>query len=118
MIDKKEIKKRYKETVPPMGVYLIRNTINGKIFIGSSKNLNGKSNSFRFQLSAGLHINAKLQADYTQSGEANFIFEVLDRLEPKEDLSYDYTDDLKTLEELWIEKLQPYDEKGYNKRPG
>jgi len=27
-----------------------------------------------------------------------------------------YTDDLKMLEEMWIEKLQPFDENGYNKR--
>ncbi|MHB8906812.1 MAG: GIY-YIG nuclease family protein [Melioribacteraceae bacterium] len=115
MIDKKELKKQYKQTLPPMGVYQIRNLVNGKIFIGSSKNLNGKSNSFRFQLSAGLHINRQLQTDYTQFGEDNFVFEVLDYLEPKEDLAYDFTSDLVTLEELWIEKLQPFGEKGYNK---
>ena len=33
-----------------------------------------------------------------------------------EDPLYDYKEDLKTLEELWLEKLQPYDEKGYNQR--
>lgn len=33
----------------------------------------------------------------------------------KEDLNYDYTEELKTLEEMWIEKLQPFNEKGYNK---
>ena len=115
MIDKKELKKQYKQTLPPIGVYQIRNLANGKIFIGSSKNLNGKSNSFRFQLSAGLHINRQLQTDYTQFGEENFVFEVLDYLEPKEYLAYDFTSDLTTLEELWIEKLQPFGEKGYNK---
>jgi len=28
----------------------------------------------------------------------------------------DYADDLKMLEEMWIEKLQPFDERGYHKR--
>ncbi len=114
MIDKKELKKQYKQTVQPMGVYQIRNLINGKIFIGSSKNLHAKSNSFRFQLNAGLHINKKLQHEYSQFGDENFVLEVLDYLKPKEDIGYDYTEDLKVLEDLWIEKLAPFDERGYN----
>ena len=115
MTDKKELKRQYKQTPPAMGVYQIRNLVNGKILIGYSKNLKGKSNSFRFQLNAGLHINRELQNDYHELGEERFVFEVLDSLEPREDPAYDYTGDLETLEELWIEKLQPYGEKGYNK---
>ena len=42
MIDKKELKKQYKQTLQPMGVYQIKNLVNGKIFIGSVKNLPGK----------------------------------------------------------------------------
>jgi len=115
MLDKKEIKKQYKQTLPPMGIYQIKNLINGKIFLGSSKNLHGKSNSYKFQLNSGLHINRELQEDYSKYGEDNFTFEVLDKLEPRDDPSYNYDDDLKTLEELWLEKLQPYGEKGYHK---
>ena len=114
MIDKKEIKKRYKETLPPMGIYQIKNLVSGKILVGSSKNLNGKSNSFKFQLNLGSHMNKELQNDYNKYGEENFSFEVLDYLEPKEGITYDYTKDLEALEELWIEKLQPFNEKGYN----
>lgn len=116
MIDRKELKKRYKETLPPMGIYQIRNLINGKIFVGSSKNLHAKLNSYRFQLEQGSHMNRELQEDYIQFGEKNFSFEVVDYLKPKEDLDYDYGEDLTVLEEMWLEKLQPYDEKGYNKR--
>lgn len=115
MIDKKELKKQYKQTLPPMGIYQIKNLINGKIFIGSSKNLHGKSNSYKFQLNSGLHINRDLQEDYIKYGEQNFTFEILDTLEPKDDPAYKYDEDLKTLEDLWLEKLQPFDEKGYNK---
>lgn len=116
MIDKKEIKKAYKQTVQPMGVYQVKNKMNGKIFIGRSKNLNGKFNSIQFQLAVGSFVIKQLQQDYTKFGLDNFSFDVLDRLEPKDDPSYDYTNDLEVLEELWLEKLQPYDEKGYNTR--
>lgn len=116
MIDKKEAKKQYKQTLQPMGIYQIRNIVNGKIFIGSSKNLDGGLNRNRFQLEQGLHMNKQLQNDYNQFGEGKFSFEVLDYLEPKEDTNYDYTEELKVLEEMWLERLQPYNEKGYNKR--
>ncbi len=116
MIDKKELKKQYKQTLPPMGIYQIRNLVNGKIFVGSSLNLHGKSNSFKFQLRSGLHVNSELQKDYSQFGEENFVFEIVDLLEPNEDPTFDYRDDLKVFLEMWMEKLQPYGEVGYNKR--
>jgi group I intron endonuclease len=114
-MDKKELKKQYKQTLLPMGVYIVKNLVNGKIFIGSSKNLEGKLNSMRFQLEMGSHMNNELQKDYNQFGKENFSFEILDRLEPKEDSDYNYDEDLKVLEEMWMEKLQPFGEKGYHR---
>jgi hypothetical protein len=37
-------------------------------------------------------------------------------LELRDDINYDYTEDLAALEELWLEKLKPYDDRGYNSR--
>jgi len=99
-----------------MGVYQIRNLINGKIFLGSAKNLQAKLNSNKFQLDHGAHMNSELQKDYSELGEKNFAFEIVDYLKPKEEAGYDYTEDLTVLEEMWLEKLQPYEEKGYNRR--
>lgn len=115
MIDKNEIKRQYKETVQPMGIYQMRNLSNGKIFVGSSKNLRAKQNSFQFQDKLGAHESSEFLEDYNKYGRDNFAFEILDYLDPKEGPNYDYTKDLETLLELWIEKLQPFDEKGYNK---
>jgi hypothetical protein len=97
-----------------MGLYQIKNLINGKIFIGGAKNLPGKINGQKFQLNLGSHMNAELQKDYTELGEANFLFEVLDYLEPKEDSNYNYTEDLEVLKEMWIEKLSTKKPNGYN----
>jgi hypothetical protein len=116
MVDKQKLKKQYQQTLPPMGVYQIKNLVNGKIFIGSSQNLPGKINSHRFQLKMGSHMNRVLQGEYTLLGEEKFSFTVLDYLEPKEDPKYDYTADLKVLEEMWIERIQPYGEKGYHRK--
>ena len=116
MIDKKEIKRIYKATPTPMGVFQIKNLVNNKIFIGSSMNLPGRKNRFELEFTMGITMDHVLQKDFKDYGRDNFTFEVLDNLDPKEDPAYDYKEDLKTLEELWIEKLQPFDERGYNKR--
>jgi len=115
-MDKKELKKQYKQTVQPMGIYQIKNLMNGKILLGFAKNLPGKLNSVKFQLEHGSFPNRDLQKDFQDLGEKNFSFEAIDYLDPKEDTTYDYSKDLSVLEEMWIEKLQPFDERGYNKR--
>jgi len=115
-MNKKELKKQYKQNIQPMGVFQVKNLINGKIFIDSGLNLQGKINGCKFQLALGSHMNRILQEDFNKNDINNFSFEVIDYLKPKEDIKTNYTDDLKMLEEMWIEKLQPFDEKGYNKR--
>ena len=115
MIDKKELKKNYKQTSTLMGVYQIKNLANGKIFIGSSKNIPGRINRHKFQLKFGGEDIKELMEDYKKFGEENFSFEILDELKPKNEAGYDYTEDLEVLEELWLEKLQPFGERGYNK---
>jgi group I intron endonuclease len=115
-MNKKELKKQYTRTLQPMGVYQVKNLSNSKIFIASGLNIHGRMNSCKFQLSLGSHMNRLLQDDFNKTGFGNFSFEILDYLEPKEDPESDYYDDLKMLEEMWINKLQPFDEKGYNER--
>lgn len=115
MINKSEIKKNYKQSLQPMGIYQIKNLVNNKILIGSSKNLPGRINRFKFSLKFGAESNKELLEDYKKYGEGSFSFEILDILNPKEDPAYDYTEDLKVLEGMWLEKLQPFGEKGYNK---
>jgi hypothetical protein len=115
MINKKELKEEYKRTLQKMGIYQVKNLINGKIFIGRGLNVNGKLNSTKFQLEHGSYVVHELQNEYNQFGAENFTFEVIDYLEPREEPDYDYSDDLKILEEMWLEKLQPFDDKGYNK---
>ena len=115
-MDKAAAKLEYKLSHRPMGVFQIRNTTNDKIFVDSSVNVPGKINRHRFTLNAGLHASKPLQADWNELGEAAFEFETLEPVEPRDDQNYDYAADLTTLEDLWLEKLGPYGEKGYNER--
>lgn len=111
---KKELKEGYKLTHTPMGVYQIRNLTNDKLFVGAALNLPGILNSIKLQLRAGSHPNKRLQAEWNEFGSESFAFEVLDELAATEGAGYDYRADLAFLEELWLEKLQPYGERGYN----
>ncbi len=115
-MDKKAAKLDYKLTHRPMGVFLIRNRVNGKVFIDSSINVPGKINRHKFQFNLNGHPNKALQKDWNEFGEDSFEFEVLEDLSPRDDQNYDYTSDLETLEDLWLEKLEPYGDKGYNER--
>lgn len=110
---RKQAIQEFKEKEMTAGVYQIRNTRNEKIFIHSSLNLQ-TMNGQRFQLKMGSHLNRALQEDWNQYGEECFAFEVLELLDrPAE--RYDPRDDLKKLAEKWMEKLQPFGERGYHK---
>ena len=107
--------REYKETPRPAGIYQIRNTANGRVLIGSAVDVPGKLNRYRFQLRLGSHPDAELQADWNALGEEAFDLSVLDRLEPRDESSYDPTEDLAALEEMWRERLAAAGESLYGK---
>jgi len=114
-MDKKEAKRQYKETIQPMGVYQIKNLTNGKIFIGSATHIHARINRIKFQLKNGVYPNKQIQNEYSETGESHFSIEVLDILSPtKEDPRYDYKEELQILEEMWLQRVQPFGDNGYN----
>jgi len=113
-----EIKRAYKQQAPAMGVFQIRNTANGKIYVGSSRNLEGERNSRLFQLKMGkIVFNRELQQDLTQYGADKFEFTVLAVLD-KPEPGVDVEPALAALELHWLEQLQPFGEAGYNSAKG
>jgi hypothetical protein len=113
-MDRKEATLQYKLTFRPMGVYQVRNLLNDKIWIHHSLNLPGSFNGDRTKLNGGFHPALKLLADWKELGEDNFVFEIIEEVFPRPEPGYDYKADLIFLEDLWIEKLEPFGEKGYN----
>lgn len=113
---KKELKREYKQSHPPMGIYQIRNIVNDKVLVGATLNLPGIFNRYRLQLKAGSHQNKRLQAEWSEYGSESFVFEILDELTPGTDPAQDYREDLAFLENLWLEKLEPYGDRGYNEK--
>jgi hypothetical protein len=116
MADRKDRKREYKQGIRPMGVFQIRNMVDEKVFVVAGRNLAGLVNRHRFQLSHGSHGNARLQADWNALGGEKFAFEILDQIVPGDDPSVDPSEELSTLEEIWLERLEPYGDRGYNER--
>jgi hypothetical protein len=108
------IKRMYKQNRPDMGVYQIRNTVNGRIYVGSSTNLEGIRNSRLFQLRMGKVVfSRELQKDLDEFGAVSFEFSVLEVLENAETAAKSDRS-LAALYVRWLEKLQPFGERGYN----
>jgi hypothetical protein len=113
-MDRKAVIREYKERRRPMGIFQVRNRANGKVFIGISTDLPSMLNRQRTQLRLGMHPNRALQAEWTAQAGELFAFEVLDTLGQTRDPVADPATDLKLLETMWLEKLAPYGERGYN----
>ena len=111
---RKELNREYKERVKPTGVYQVKNLANGKVLLGSSLNLEGPLNRHKFMLKIGSHTNKALQKDWDELGPEQFVFEILEEVKRKDDPSFNLKDELTLLEMIWLEKLQPFGERGYN----
>ena len=127
-----ELVAQYQEQKRSMGVYQIKNEENGRIYIGSSTNLQSAWNKEQLTLSLGSHINKQLQQDWKDFGEQKFSFLILETVHFDQPLLYDYKDVLSAdvhesaqtarnykrevdkLKEKWMEKLQPFQSKGYH----
>lgn len=120
---RKEIANEYAHSFRKMGVYQIRGKTNGKVYVGASMDLDGAFNRDRFMLDFGNFSNQELQQDWNELGEADFEFEILEQIKPREEYVDNiadlkpYKDELEVLKEIWLEKIEPYGERGYNKRP-
>jgi hypothetical protein len=111
---RQEIKREYKERKKPAGIFQIKNTANGKMLLGSSLNLEGPLNSAKFMLGIGSHKNEALQRDWNVFGADTFVFEILEVVNVKDDPDFCLEDELTLMEQIWIERLQPFGERGYN----
>jgi len=79
------------------GVYIIKNLLNNKVYIGSSKNVDERWVKHKFTLNNKKHCNGHLNRAWNKYGENNFKFSVieyveLDNLIEREQYYIDYYD--------------------------
>lgn len=77
------------------GIYKITNTINEKVYVGQSKNLNTRFTNHLYRINRGEHHNEHLQRSFDKHGEDKFVYEILEEIE---DLSL-----LDSREKYWID---------------
>jgi group I intron endonuclease len=87
----------------PSGIYVIRNEVNGKMYVGSAIDCARRLAKHRYQLRTGTHPSRHLQASFVKHGEAAFATDILEVCE---------TEHLIIREQYWIDRLEP----SYNKR--
>ena len=105
-MDKSEIKRAYKQSKRPMGVYRIRSSQNDKVFIGFATDLEARFNRHKAELKFGNHRNRELQEIWDSNGESTFEFGILDMLDQEEGADASPDEELQVLMDMWIEKLK------------
>lgn len=111
---KKELLAQFRELRREGGAYCIRCLKNGRVFVAATSNFR-TMNGRRFDLGNGTHPNAALQADWNAYGEEAFVFEILERLEERDESPTARKWALDEMERKWIEKLQPFGDAGYHR---
>ena len=61
-----------------IGIYKIENLINGKVYIGKSKNIENRWRTHKKELNNNSHCNKHLQNAWNKYGKENFKFEVIE----------------------------------------
>lgn len=105
MTTRSDLKRKFKETAAPMGVFVIRNLRNGRFQLRSALNLNGGMNRLKVEITPSTNPNVALRDDWRAMGPEAFEVKVLDVLEPRDVPGWDPKDDLSALEEMWRERL-------------
>ena len=91
-----------------IGIYKIRNTVNGKIYIGSSIHCETRINEHKNDLITGIHSNGYLQNSFNKYGVNAFEYIIIEQC--NEDM-------LLIREDAWIKYYNSMDRKfGYNLR--
>ncbi len=90
---------------PTPGIYKITCIKNGRIYIGSSINVQRRWLEHKRELNKKDHHNIHLQRAWNKYGAQHFIFQVIE---------YCGQDELFNREQYWLDKLQPFECVGFN----
>ena len=95
--------------VTTSGIYKITNTLNGRVYVGQSSNIESRLAAHRRSLVRGAHDNQRLQRSWNKYGPDVFVFEVLEAVNDNSALV--------DREQFWIDALNAAAGGGYNMCP-
>ena len=103
--DRKAATQAYKERKSVPGVFAVRCTATGQTWVGEWADVEKIQNRIWFTLRQGAHQNAELSTAWAKHGEAAFSFDVLERLDEKDDAFFTPNAFLKTRGAHWRQTL-------------
>ena len=78
---RKETIRRFKEQRPDVGIYAVRCTVTGCVWVGATKNLAATQNRCWFALRNHVSMDKSLQEEWDAQGEPAFRYEILECFE-------------------------------------
>lgn len=87
-----------------IGIYGIKNLLNGKMYVGQSKDIKHRWRSHRMELRNNRHINNHLQRAYNKYGEEYFVFGIIEECA---------IEDMNDREFYWVQYYDTF-KMGYN----
>ena len=89
-------------------IYRIRNTVNGKLYVGSTikRKPSDRWGSHLASLRGGYHHSLPLQRAYQKHGESAFVFEIIEEVA--------IASDVIAREQHWLNVVRPFGRRGYN----
>jgi hypothetical protein len=101
---RKDLVREYKEQKARPGIYAVRCTPSGEVWVGKAPDITKRQTSLWFQLGMGGFPNKAMQAAWSTHGEAGFGFEVLEEIDDENALMVPVL--LKDREAHWRDKLK------------
>ena len=103
-MDKRQARKEFKARKTPKGIYAVRCTVSGEVWVSSAGDLNTVRNGVFFMLRNAMHHNKPMQEAWNKYGDAGFEFEVLETFD--EDMPpLLLRDALRDRQKHWIQEL-------------
>jgi hypothetical protein len=103
---RKDLVRQYNERKIVGGVYAVRNTRDGTVFLDASGDIRASVNRFDFSRKMGVCPIAKIKKDWDKLGPESFVFEILEEhVKDASRTDREFLDDLGALKALWGERL-------------
>lgn len=90
------------------GIYMIKNIVNEKKYVGKSCDIKRRWSDHKYKLNKGIHVNSHLQSAWNKYGEESFEFVIIEECNE---------DELNDKEIYWIKEMDTY-HSGYNQTEG
>ena len=101
---RKDAVREFKERKVALGVFAVRCTATGRVWVDTTRNLGAAKNACWFCLRTGSHRDKSLQEEWNAHGEEKFQYEILETLD--EDLHpLAVADLLKAARSRWMAQL-------------